>query len=261
MIDAVVLAAGYGSRLRPLSNNLPKPLTPVNGTSLIEWVLDTLENTSYPIRRVVVVTGYRCEVLISYLDAIQENYEFKIIPVINHQFWRGNGSSLYTAEKHILTEPFLLQMGDHIVEPAIIEAALCSRDRDNADVALCIDRAPLFSNEDEDLPTRVFLDNDLRIIDIGKRILRWNCIDTGIFLMTRSIFDSLHSLCTEKLTITGGVKNLIHTNKKVIGVDVSGMFWSDVDTPDDLARTEAVLRESSWAAFQPSHREEELVLD
>ena len=261
MIDVVILMAGYGSRLSPLTGNLPKPLALVNGTPLIEWVLGALEDqTDDPIRRVIVVTGYRCKVLISHLEAIQVNYAFQIVPVINPQFSRGNGSSLCAAEKHIETEQFLLLMGDHIVEPAIIEAALSLKDNMDASLVLCTDSAPLFSNGEADLPTKVLLDIDSEIIDIGKRISKWNCIDTGVFLMTQDIFDSLHSLGTEKQTITGGVKHLIHSNKTVIGVDVSGMFWSDVDTPDDLVRTEAFLRNSLSTTFQLCSNEEEIVL-
>jgi len=261
MIDAVILAAGYGSRLNHHIGPIPKPLASLKGTPLIEWILNVLDHAAYPLRRVVVVTGYRCKVLISHLAAIQANYEFEIVSVINHQFWKGNGSSLCAAERYIGAEPFLLLMSDHIVEPAIIEAALRSRNEGNADVALCTDRTPFFSNREHDLPTNVLLDDNSRMIDIGKRIPTWNCIDTGVFLMTRNIFYSLHSLCMEKLTITGGVKNLIRTNNPVIGVDVSGMFWSDVDTYQDLIRTEAALNESFWGAFQPSYQEEEVVLE
>ncbi|MFX0198042.1 MAG: NTP transferase domain-containing protein [Candidatus Hodarchaeota archaeon] len=260
MIDAVILAAGYGSRLSPHIDTLPKPLTPLNGTPLIEWVLNSLENVTYSIRRVFIVTGYRYKALIAHLAAIQANYEFEIVSVISHQFWKGNGSSLCAAEKYIREGPFLLLMGDHIVEPAIIETVLHSKNKGNVDVALCTDRTPFFSNREHDLPTKVLLDDNSRMIDIGKRIPIWNCIDTGVFLMTRNIFNALHSLYTEKLTITGGVKNLIRTKNPIIGVDVSGMFWSDVDTYQDLIRTEKALNESFWGIFQPSYQEEEIVL-
>ncbi|MFQ6123100.1 MAG: NTP transferase domain-containing protein [Candidatus Heimdallarchaeota archaeon] len=260
MIDAVILAAGYGSRLSTHINTLPKPLAPLHGTPLIEWVLNSLENMTYSIRHVVVVTGHRCKVLIAHLMAIQANYEFKIVPAISHQFWKGNGSSLCAAEKYIGKDPFLLLMGDHIVEPAIIKAALCSRNKAYADVALCTDRSPFFSNREHDRPTKVLLDDNSQMIDIGKRIPIWNCIDTGVFLMTRNIFNALHSLNMEKLTITEGVKHLIRTNYPVIGVDVSGMFWSDVDTYQDLIRTEEALQEAFWGGSQSSYREEEVVL-
>lgn len=260
MIDAVILAAGYGSRLSPHIDAVPKPLTPLNGTPLIEWVLNSLENVTYSIRRVFIVTGHRYKALIAHLAAIQANYEFEIVSVISHQFWKGNGSSLCAAEKYIGEGPFLLLMGDHIVEPAIIETALRSRNNGNVDVALCTDRTPFFSNREHDLPTKVLLDDNSKMIDIGKRIPIWNCIDTGVFLMTRNIFNALHSLYTEKLTITGGVKNLIRTKNPVIGVDVSGMFWSDVDTYLDLIRTEKALNESFWGISQPSYQEEEIVL-
>jgi len=259
MIDVVILAAGYGSRLSPRIDYIPKPLAPLQGVSLIEWGLNTLENQTDPIRRVVVVTGHRCGSLLAHLAAIRENYEFEIVPIICEQFQRGNGASLCAAESYIGPGPFLLLMGDHVVEPTIIEIALRSRYK-NADVALCTDQQPLFSDRKHDLPTKVLLDEYSQILDIGKRIPRWNCIDTGVFLMRRNIFHALHSLDTEKLTVTGGVKTLIRTNKSVIGVDVTGMFWSDVDTHEDLLSTEAALQQSFGEAFLPISREEEVVL-
>jgi len=259
MIDAVILAAGYGSRLSPHIEHVPKPLASLNGTSLIEWGLATLENQIEPIRRVVVVSGHRSGSLLAHLAAIQENYEFEIVPIICEQFQRGNGASLCAAEGDIGPGPFLLLMGDHVVEPMIIEIALRSRHK-NVDVALCTDQQPLFSDRKHDLPTKVLLDDDSRILDIGKCIPRWNCIDTGVFLMRRNIFHALHSLDTGKLTVTGGIKTLIRTNKPVIGVDVTGMFWSDVDTHEDLLRTEAAIQHSFGEAFLPNYREEEVVL-
>lgn len=259
MIDAIILAAGYGSRLSPHIDHVPKPLASLNGTSLIEWGLATLENQTEPIRRVVVVTGHRCGSLLAHLAAVQENYEFEIVPIICKQFQRGNGASLCAAESDIGPGPFLLLMGDHVVEPTIIEIVLRSRHK-NADVALCTDQQPLFSDRKHDLPTKVLLDENSRILNIGKRIPRWNCIDTGVFLMRRNIFHALHSLDTGKLTVTSGIKTLIRTNKPVIGVDVTGMFWSDVDTHEDLLRTEAALQHSFEEAFLPNYRKDEVAL-
>lgn len=259
-MDVVILAAGYGSRLSPHIGYIPKPLAPINETTLIGLGLTTLKNQVDPIRRVVVITGHRCGSLLAHLAAIREQYEFEIVPIICEQFWRGNGASLCAAESDIGPGPFLLLMGDHVVEPALIEAALRSRSN-KADVALCIDRMPFFSNREHDLPTKVLLDETSRILDIGKRIPHWNCIDTGVFLMTRNIFHAIHSLDTEKLTVTAGVKTLIRANKPVIGVDVSGMFWSDVDTYEDLVRTEAALQHSFWEVFLPYYREEEATLE
>ena len=73
--NAMVLAAGYGTRLKPLTDRMPKPLVPVAGKPMIEYALDKLP--AYGIEEVVVNVSHHKEQLVDYLSAIN-NLRFKI---------------------------------------------------------------------------------------------------------------------------------------------------------------------------------------
>src|ERR1700722_7448147 len=66
---AMVLAAGYGTRLKPLTERMPKPLVPVAGKPMIEYTLDKL--VAYGIEEVIVNVSHRKEQLIDYLSAFK----------------------------------------------------------------------------------------------------------------------------------------------------------------------------------------------
>jgi MurNAc alpha-1-phosphate uridylyltransferase len=72
---AMVLAAGYGTRLKPLTDRTPKPLVPVAGRPMIEYSLDKLQ--TYGIREIVINVSHHKEQLIAYLSACK-NLTFKI---------------------------------------------------------------------------------------------------------------------------------------------------------------------------------------
>ena len=72
---AMVLAAGYGTRLKPLTERMPKPLVPVAGRPMIEYALDRL--LAYGIEEVVVNVSHHKEQLMDYLSAFK-SLSFKI---------------------------------------------------------------------------------------------------------------------------------------------------------------------------------------
>jgi NDP-sugar pyrophosphorylase family protein len=66
-MKAIILAAGYGNRMRPLTDNKHKTLLPVAGDTIIGRIMDTLSENG--INDIVVVTGYRDKELKEYLSA------------------------------------------------------------------------------------------------------------------------------------------------------------------------------------------------
>ena len=66
MINAIILAGGKGTRLRPLTFDIPKPLVKVNGKPLIEYALEELERNG--VENVYISIGYKAEKIMHYLD-------------------------------------------------------------------------------------------------------------------------------------------------------------------------------------------------
>lgn len=67
---AMILAAGYGTRLRPLTDHLPKPLVPVAGKPMIEYALDKLK--AYGIEEIIINVSHHKDQLIAYLSAAND---------------------------------------------------------------------------------------------------------------------------------------------------------------------------------------------
>ena len=74
---AMILAAGQGKRLRPITNTIPKPMVKAGGQTLIAWHLKKL--TAIGISEIVVNGAYLKEVLFDYLQQEQENFGLKLI--------------------------------------------------------------------------------------------------------------------------------------------------------------------------------------
>lgn len=97
---AMVLAAGYGLRLRPLTLNTPKPLVPVAGRPMIDYALDRLRTDG--IRQVVINVSYLKEQLIRHLAACTD-FEFRISEEPEPL---ETGGGLKHALPHLGSEPF-----------------------------------------------------------------------------------------------------------------------------------------------------------
>lgn len=109
-MKAVVLAAGRGTRLQPLTDAKPKALVEVAGRPLLSHVFDAL--CDLPVHEVVVVIGYRGEDIIDYyghtVDGIPVTYTEQEAP-------RGLADALVAAEDH-LTEDFVVVNGDNVFD-------------------------------------------------------------------------------------------------------------------------------------------------
>ena len=76
-MDVIVLAGGFGTRLRPWTESIPKPLLPILDKSMIEHVLDVLPNSQ--VDRVLIAAGYGVEQMREHFDKIPLTYEVIIV--------------------------------------------------------------------------------------------------------------------------------------------------------------------------------------
>lgn len=239
--DAVILAAGNGDRFR-LSPHHSKLLHPVLGQPLI---LRTLESAAAAgISAVAVVLGYEA-------DRVRAVIERHPVPGVTVRFaynpdWhRENGVSTLAARDLVGARRFALLMGDHLFDPAVLERLRTVRAAPG-DSLLAIDRHvtdPVVIAE----ATRVRLEGD-RIVAIGKQLEPWDAIDTGLFVFTPDIFETLEEAVAKgNTTLSGGVQRLA-SRGRMRGIEIGGAAWCDVDTVEDLEAAESLLSASAAAA-------------
>lgn len=234
-MQGLIIAAGRGSRLagRPQS----KPLLPVGGRPLLDWVL--LAGLEAGLREFVVVTGYARETLERHLEAFARENGVSIACVVNDEWEKENGLSVYKARER-LRGAFVLMMSDHIVEPRIVER-MAGQPLGEGEIMLGVDlRLRDHPTADLDDVTKVLVRDGL-IEGIGKTIGTYNAFDTGVFLCSSGIFPALEqSQRRGDFSLSGGIRVLIGAGKARV-VDIGDAFWIDVDDERAVARAERLL--------------------
>lgn len=228
-MNAVILAAGDGGRLLPHTASLPKPLLPVRGRPLIQYVIDALHEAG--VTDTTVVAGYRAEQVRRAVLAMRPG-AMTLRFVQNDAYMRGNARSLW-AVRGTQRAPFVLAMADHIIEPGIVRRVAQG---DSQRCRLAVERVR-GDDARADEATRALVHRD-RVEALGKEIERWNALDTGVFWCTPAIFDAI----TPELRDgeAGAVFAQLAARGDLDAVDVTGLHWADVDTPGDLRAAEGI---------------------
>jgi choline kinase len=117
----VILAAGMGTRLMPLTRDIPKAMLKINDTTLLERMIKNCINAD--ISKFIVIVGYNRDKVIDLCPEIAEKYDIEIKTIVNEKYDVTNTSvSTYLASKFIEENPedFILVNGDNVVDPEII---------------------------------------------------------------------------------------------------------------------------------------------
>lgn len=232
-MKGVILAAGDGTRLSPLTESCPKPLIPVAGRPLILYTIEAFAQAG--ITDLVIAVGYRAWQIEEYLGD-GEPYGVRIRYAFNPCYKQGNATSLYVTYPWIGDRDFLLAMADHLVSPSIVTAL---RDIPEGCHALGVDRKAKAPPQINDA-TRVWVNGAGLITRIGKDVRPWNGIDTGVFHLTPRVFPAIEAVDDgqSELSISKTMSHLILSGDPLYACDVSGAFWLDVDTYQDLQYAE-----------------------
>ena len=111
-MKAVILAAGKGTRMRELTNDVPKPMLKVQGKPLLEHIIEGLKTTG--IREFFIVTGYRAEVVEEYFG---DGSKFGVKVSYGRQVIQdGTGKAPELAKDFVGNSPFILTYGDILVK-------------------------------------------------------------------------------------------------------------------------------------------------
>lgn len=120
-MQAVILAAGMGKRLKSLTENNPKCMVSVGGGTLIQRLLTTLED--YSLSQIVIVVGYKADVLKEHISTL--NIKTKIVYITNDVYYKTNNIySLYLAREYLISEDTLLFESDIIFSKDVLECVI-----------------------------------------------------------------------------------------------------------------------------------------
>ena len=121
---AIIMAAGEGSRLRPVTLETPKPLVSVNGTRMIDTEINALKSNG--IHEIYIVTGYKSE---KFKAAFSDDPDITILD--NPYYLKGNNvTSLYVARDYLpgsfILEGDLNVFNENILDPAVSKSGYCA---------------------------------------------------------------------------------------------------------------------------------------
>lgn len=237
-MDAVIIAAGYGSRLRELSDS--KPLTPVGGVPLIE--LGVRQAHAAGAQRVVVVTGHQADRVETFLAELSARSGIPVIPTRVDDWSKPNGYSVMAGAAKVAElggRDFLLMMADHMFSAEIL-SRLAAQGAPDRGVTLAVDvriDSPLVDPDDA---TWVQTAPDGRIRAIGKTIPVYDVVDCGAFLVTPELPAAIADAIAggKAGSLSDGMQQLADQGRAWT-MEIGGAWWLDVDDPRAHALAEA----------------------
>jgi len=233
-MDALIIAAGYGSRLRALAQS--KPLVEICGVPLIEIAVRQAARAGA--QKVVVATGHEAEQLESFLAGLARRSGIEIEPARVADWSVPNGHSVIAGASRIAGD-YLLLMADHIFETSILER-LARQGDDSRGVTLAIDRRLDNPLVDPDDATWVETRPDGLIRAIGKQIAHYDAVDCGAFLATPELAEAIAEAIRGGAagSLSEGMQRLADVGRAAV-MEIAGAWWLDVDEPRFHALAEA----------------------
>ncbi|MBI4775034.1 MAG: NDP-sugar synthase [Deltaproteobacteria bacterium] len=228
--NAIVLAAGYGERLKPLSLVRPKPLVPLLNRPLLDWVLDYLFSSG--IRSAAVNAHHLWECIRDYTNrSLRDRADVTLIhePVI-----LGTGGGIKNCARHLAGDgPFLVMNAD-VVTDLDLGAMASSHVRSGAPATLALHDLPRFNS--------VSVSGDRITAFAGRstagvkdsRLLAF----TGIHLIER---DLLADIPEGKVDIISVYRTLIDRGAPIHAFISSDLYWEDLGSLDDYRRVHKEL--------------------
>lgn len=233
-VTAVILAAGEGRRLQPLTNRRPKPMLPVANRPLLEHVVEAVAGAG--IDRIVLVVGYRQERIRNHFG---DGDDWGVtIEYVEQATQLGTGHAVLQAESAIDDE-FLVLNGDRLVAPALVSRVCdCVRAGDAPAMAVTTVERPreygVVSSDGDGLVTQ--------IEEKPEGPVDTNRINAGVYGFSPAIFDAIREThVTGELALTATL-NDIARERGVTGVSYDGR-WLDVSNLWDLLTVNAGLIE------------------
>ncbi len=229
MIQAVILAAGMGTRLgRPF----PKPLTPLSdGRTIMEQQIDNLRQVFGADVRITTVVGFK-------LDLILEAFP-DVTYIYNEAYDQTNTNRSLLKALRLSTEGGVLWMnGDVVFDPQVLEKVSDLMESDTS--FICVDTAAVGDEE-----VKYTVDDDGYVDELSKQVVNARGEAVGINFVSANdkptLIDRL-SECSDADYFERGIELAVgHDSMRVMPVDIGEFFAVEVDFEEDLTRANEYL--------------------
>jgi dTDP-glucose pyrophosphorylase len=228
---AALLAAGRGTRMRELTQELPKPMLQVRGKPVLQHIIEGLRDAG--LMDFLIIVGWRAEVVSNFFGdgsrfGVRIEYATQVVQ-------DGTGKVVELAREFVGRDPFILSYGDILVAPENylrIRAALTG-----TEAVVSVKRS-----DDVSQGGAVFVNEKFELIDLrekpkpGEPTSPW--YNAGIYAFRSSIFDHIAKLERSprgEFELTDAIRNLALAGNKVQALELTG-DWADVRDPEILAQ-------------------------
>ena len=226
-MKAMILAAGLGTRLRPLTSHKPKPLVPIGNRPLIDRLIQYLKE--YGIEEVIINAHHHHQQVVEYLDGGRPfgiDIEVRVEPEI-----LGTGGGIKNTEDFWDTDPIIIINGD-ILTDIDLSKALGAHRRDGSLATLIVHNCKPFN--------QIRINNDMDIVDIASENLPDRLAFTGIHIIQPEFLEYIPQGIFSN--IIDCYRELIKEGKPIRAHLSNGHYWRDIGTVDSyiLANKESL---------------------
>ena len=218
-MKALILAGGMGKRLRPLTDDKPKPMIPISNKPILEWQIDWLK--SHNIRDIVLCTGYMGDNISEYFgngEKFDVNIEYS-----KEEEPLGTGGALM--QSHSLLEShsnFLVMNGDIMTDIDPIGLIQNLTDKLIGTIAVVALRSPFGEIEIQE--------NGLISSFTEKPILNDHWINAGIYCLSNNVFSYLSDVGS----LESDVFPILATENKLSAIKQNDIKWRSIDSHKDI---------------------------
>jgi dTDP-glucose pyrophosphorylase/CBS domain-containing protein len=221
-LQAVIMAGGFGKRLQPLTNNLPKPMLPVAGRPVMEWIVEKLSRSG--IRQMKVTTHFMPECIMEHFG---NGESFGVdIEYVNEDRPLGTGGALGLIARP--TDPFLVVNGDVLTE---IDYArmLDFHHEHKADMTVAVNLHQV------EIPYGVFELSGSSIISVREKPSLNVQVNAGIYLLQPDVYEFIPQ--DTHFNMTDLIQWLLDAGKQVVGFPIME-YWIDIGRHHDYSQAE-----------------------
>lgn len=230
-MHAIILSAGRGSRLLPLTTDLPKCLLPVGLTTVLGLQLDTLFKAG--VKTATIVTGFNAHLVDAEIAARQTGPEIKTL--FNPFYQVADNLASCWMVKEDMHEDFLIINGDTLFSPRVIDTILAAPE---APITVTIDQKDQYDGDD----MKVTLDGT-QLTAIGKTLLPQQTngesigmlrfMGEGTHIFRNELERLMRSPSGTKSWYLSAIDGLAKSGVHVATTNIKGATWAELDTPED----------------------------